>query len=240
MTSKKTDEKINYFQTATSWADDYYTMAIASRNRWKAGVLYVALPITCLSLLCVLVLVPAQRIEPMIVHHYEDGHISVDPVSQIEAPTNKAEMESELVRYVISRESYDSTSYDNQYQLVNWLSNNNVAREYMQTQSHTNKFSPINRLSDHGIRTVHIENVVFLDNQKDNDKPNNHQKHHNLAEINFTVTDSEKNGSAKASKPMTALISWDYRGTPNDPDQKWRNWDGFTVTSYQLQQRSVS
>ncbi len=184
-------------------------------------------------------LVPLQHMEPLLVNHYEDGRVSVQPIKQPYAPTNPAQVESEIVRYVINRESFDPTSYDMQYSLVNLLSSNFVAKEYRHTQSSAQTNSPINRLGTHGFRTVHVDSVIFLDTELNNNDKANTKHHHNLAQINFSITDHDRNSVLQKSKAFTALISWQYQGTPSDPGDQWRNWDGFTVTRFTKQQRNV-
>lgn len=234
----------DYFRLARNWSDDFYAATYASRNRWRAASLYVFLPLSLLLLLCVVMLVPAQHLEPLIINHYEDGLVSVVPLKQPYAPTDRAEVESEIVRYVINRESYSAASYNTQYSLVNLLSDNTVAKQYMTSQDASNKNSPINRLGDKGYQTVHIESVVFLDNvaanlSQRNEKAKRSTQHHNLAQVDFTVTAYDNASGAATHVPLTALISWTYRGTPRDPKQMWQDWDGFTVTQYSVEERNV-
>ena len=229
----------NYFVEARSWADDMYTSAIISRNRYKLAF-FAAMGLAGLLAIAIDGLIPLQQLTPLLVNHYQDGRVSVEPIKQPFAPTNQAEVQSELVRYVINRESYDATSYNTQYSLINLLSSRGVARQYMNTQSTDNKRSPISLLGNRGFRTVYVDSVVFLDSKRENKgKPKAQQTHHNLAEINFTITDHFKNSSQQKTKALTALVSWDYRGTPSDPNDRWRNWNGFTVTRYSTQQRNV-
>lgn len=229
----------DYFQLARHWADDYYLATETAKNRWRAACLYGFVPLTGLLLLLLTFLVPAQKIQPLLVNHYENGVVEVTPIQSQNYPKNRAQMESELVRYVVNRESYSAASYNEQYSLVNLLSDSRVAEQYMQAQSAKNKTAPINTLGNKGYRSVKVESVVFLDSADQNQTDDSSTKHSNLAQVNFTVTDHDPATGATSSVPLTALIRWEYRGTPKDPALLWKNWDGFTVTSYQLQQRNV-
>lgn len=231
--------KKNYFVEARSWADDMYTSAIISRNRYKLAF-FVAMGLAILLTIAVDGLIPLQHMEPLLVNHYQDGRVSVEPMKQPYAPTNQAQVQSEIVRYVINRESYDPSSYDTQYSLINLMSNREVAKQYINAQSTGNKHSPINVLGNNGFRSVHVDSVVFLDSELENkDKPKSQQTHHNLAQINFIITDHFKDSARQKTTALTALVSWDYRGTPSDPNDMWRDWDGFTITRYTVQQRNV-
>jgi type IV secretion system protein VirB8 len=231
--------KKNYFVEARSWADDMYTSAVISRNRYKLAF-FIAMGLAVLLTIAVDSLIPIQHLEPLLVNHYQDGSVSVQPIKQPYAPTNQAQAQSELVRYVVNRESYDSTSYYAQYSLINLISDRDVAQQYIKEQSTGNKHSPINVLGNHGFRSVHVDSVVFLDSKLENKgKPKAQQTHYNLAQINFNITDHVKDSAKKKTTALIALVSWDYRGTPSDLDDSWRDWDGFTITRYTVTQRNV-
>ena len=62
--------------------------------------------------------------------------------------------------------------------------------------------------------------------------------HQNLAKVDFEVTLHDyKTGRVKLI-PLTVLISWVYKGMPSNPANRWMDWNGFTVTDYQVQQRN--
>ena len=231
--------KNNYFVEARSWADDMYTSAIISRNRYKLAF-FVAMGLAILLSIAVDGLIPMQHMEPLLVNHYQDGRVLVQPMKQPYAPANQAQIQSEIVRYVVNRESYDPSSYDAQYSLINLMSNRQVARQYISAQSAKNKKSPINILGNHGWRSVHVDSVLFLDSTlKNHGKPKSQQTHHNLAQINFSITDHFKDSARQITKALTVLVSWEHRGTPSDPSDMWRDWDGFTITRYGVEQRNL-
>lgn len=237
--SKTKKNAPSYFVEAKSWADDLYTSAIISRNRYKYAF-FIAMGLSVLLAIAIDGLIPLQHMEPLLINHYEDSRVSVLPIKQPTAPLNQAQVESDIVRYVINRESYDPSSYDTQYSLIHLLSNNEVAKEYRDVQSMNDPHSPINQLGDRGFRTVHVDSVIFLDSViKNKHQPPSQQTHDNLAQINFTITDHFKHSAIQKTNAFTALIAWTYRGTPDDPEDRWRNWDGFTVTRYTVEQQNV-
>lgn len=229
----------SYFVEARSWVDDLYTSAIISRNRYKLAFL-VSMGLAIMLTIAISGLIPLQHMEPLLINHYPDGRVSVVPIAQPYAPTSQAPVESDIVRYVVNRESYDASSYDTQYSLINLLSDNNVAQQYINEQSSSNKSAPINQLGDKGFRTVHIDSVVFLDSTlKNNGESSTKRTHYNLAQVNFTITGHATNSSNKHTTALTALVAWCYQGTPSSPSDRWRNWDGFTITRYTVEQRNV-
>lgn len=158
---EKIPQSESYFQQARSWADDIYTSVITSRNRWRALCLYVLLPITFLFLVMISFLIPIQHIQPFLVHHYENGLVTVESTGISHRPKNRAEIESDIVRYVVNRESYSAASYPEQYSLVNLLSENSVSDEYVKAQSSQNKESPINTLGKKDIVMCKFQALFF-------------------------------------------------------------------------------
>lgn len=232
-----THSEQNYFTQAASWADDIYTAAISRANRYKIAFIISLIAVGLLAL-SIAAMMPLEKTELVVVHQSDDGVVWVEPEKQTYAPTNRAQTESELVNYVINRESYSAYSFHAQYSLINVMSNDTIAKEYDEEQSAHNRDSPINTLTNKAEKIVHIDNVVFLDNINLNSENGNKISHQNLAQVNFTVIVKDTNGVIESTIPLTALISWTYRGIPKNPDIRWQNWNGFTVTHYSLQQRN--
>lgn len=219
----------NYFQLAQHWADDYHLMATLAHKRWRFFCLVLLVPALLLCLLCIAVLIPLQHLQPLLINHYQDGSVTVTPIKQTDIPSNKAEQSSDILRYVIHRESYSRYSLRNNYQLIRLLSKPTVFNQYQQ-QLH---------LKYNHYKTVTINSVLFLDRDSQQNPKKNRLQHHNLAQVDFTVVDHNIANGQMKYLPKTALISWEYRGTPKDPMAAWRDWNGFTVLSYQVQSRFI-
>lgn len=229
-----------YFTLARHWADDFYSLTLASRNRWRSLALYVLLPLVFLLLVMMTFLVPAQHLSPLLINHYQNGLVTAQPMTQANAPMNQAQVESDLVRYIKNREAYSAVTYRSQYQLVELLSNANVFQQYLASQSSHNPNSPVNRLGRQGSRSVSVSNINFLDNVLDNKTDALHHDHHNLAQIDFTVTEFNPKTNETVKLPLSALVSWRYQGTPEDPNLAWENWDGFEVTYFKASERHTN
>jgi type IV secretion system protein VirB8 len=231
------EHTVSYFEKAKSWSNDIYTEAIVSRNRYRAVFIWSLFLMTGLLIL-IFMLLPLEHTEMIVVHRMDNGTVWVETPHTKYVPKHAAEVKSEIVRYVINRESYSADAYSEQYSLVNLLSSRDVAKHYIQSQNLDNKKAYINRFGHRRIRTVHVENVIFLDRLSLN-RPKHKSSHHNLAQVDFTVTDRNKLTGKTRKHAFLALISWRYRGTPKDPVSKWRDWDGFTVTRYSIDQRNI-
>ena len=181
-------------------------------------------------------LIPIQHLQPLIIHHYTDGRVTVDPVTDSSLLLDRAQLENDLVRYVVNRESYDPMAYADQYHLILWMSDSAMAGSYIDSQRSTNSSSLIHQLGSHRYRTVHIDNVVILDEMPTD--PNTRGNHHNLAEVHAVLVDHSLNTSVKRSQAVSVIMSWEYTKPSMDPDIRWRNWDGFQVTHYQKKHRN--
>lgn len=231
-------ENNNYFQLARSWADDYQTVIIASRNRYRVD--FLGITVLCIvSIITALSLLHTHEYIPLLVHHYEDGTVTVDQAENNYVPESQAEVESELVRYLVNRESYDPSSFSEQYKLVTLMSDNDVSQAYHHDQSSDDTTSFIATFGNRVVRSVKIQDVNFLDNLSLNNAKKHDTNHKNLAEINFVVTDKDVKYGVEKRTPYVAILSWAHNGIPNDPEARWLNWNGFTVTDFQRNQRTL-
>jgi len=236
MKAKKPTSR-DYFNRAKSWADDNFSALQQSRNRYQLAFL-IGLSLNMVSVITIAILADYQTLVPLIVHHYDNGITTIEPSTSTNAPINKTQIESDIVRYINHREAYDISSYRMQFDLINLLSNDTVGNEYSLEQDKSQKNAPINLLKTDASREVHVYSVNFLDtsalNQEDLVK-----NHHNLAEIVFTLTDKHKSGQILQTEHYSALISWDYTAPPTSPALRWQNWDGFQVVRYSKTLRNV-
>lgn len=234
----KKDSYQDYFNRARTWADDNFSQLQQSRNRYQTAFL-LAMGLNIAAVFGVAILANMQTLVPLLVHHYDNGIVTVEPLTNKNAPINKAQVESDIAKYITNREAYDSASYRAQFDLIALLSDEKVNKEYLQEQDKNTKEAPINTLSLHASRSVHIYNINFLDtlifNQEDL-----HKNHQNVAEVAFTITDTDKNNSSKTAViHYNALISWQYATPSKVPGERWLNWDGFRVIRYSKQMRNV-
>lgn len=235
--SKPKTEK-DYFKSARSWADDIYTSTIVSRNRYKMAFLGMT-ALCALLALSVMVLAPIQHTELVVVHEGDNGFSWLSTTKSHEHISSSwAKTQSEIAHYVVARESYDPTTYQYQTGLVQLLSSPRVQAEYEISQDSSNKSSPINLLGSKGYRTVTVKGVFQLDSKSKN--VGKQKNHTNLAQVNYVVEDHFFGGEGQSIKTdYTVLVSWKYTGIPSQPSEMFRDWDGFKVTKFIVQQTSA-
>lgn len=227
----------HYFKQARSWADDQFGRLEQSKNRYQAAFLS-AMGLNVAALIVISMLAHYQTLVPMLVHHYDNGVTTIEPISNQQTPINHTQIESDIVRYIELRESYDTSSYRAQFELVNLLSNNTVAKEYLTEHEASNAASPIHTLANHGKREVHIYSINFLDSLLANER-DIHKDHHALAEVVFSLMDTDKSTGKSTTTHFNAMISWRYGNPSDSPEIRWKNWDGFEVIRYSKQPRIV-
>ena len=221
----------DYFKQANDWSDDYYLTIYGSRNRYRVAFFFMSM--VCLSLACAITaLVPAQHFEPLLVHHYDSGTVSISPLRASPLPFSQAEVESDIIRYVTNRESYSKFAFEHQANLVNLLSSEKQSEVYNRQQQLNQPTAYINQFGDQYEKSVQVESVIFLSSAMDKNK-------HNLAEVNFTTQVINVHTGQKKSQHFVATLSWVYLGIPEDLTTRWQNWSGFQVTDYRVSQRSL-
>ncbi len=229
----------SYFKQACDWADDKFGLLEASRARYQLAF-YIAMGTTLSLALALACLAPLKQVQTIAVHHYQNGVTTVEAQSAQDTPANQAQVESDIVRYVINRESYDDSSYRAQFELVQLLSNNSVAKEFETEQTASNPDAPINQLGTRITRSVHVYSINFIDADSLNQKEiKAKQNHHNLAEVVFSVKDHDKAANRDSEKQYTALISWRYIKPSQSIEERWKNFDGFEISRYTKSQRNV-
>lgn len=234
---KKITPSQKYFERAANWADDCFGLMEASRTRYKIAFLG-SLFVNSTLALAIAMMLPLKQIEPLVIHHYENGMTTVDAPHQTESLMNKSQVESDLVRYVTERESFEVNSYRAQYDLVTHLSNHTVFLQYQDQQKVSNPQSPINTLGNRMERSIHIFSVNFLDEESRN-TTDVKKNHHNLAEVVFDAIDRDKTNGKTTKGSYNALLSWHYIKPSQNPAERWQNWDGFEVLSYHIQPRNT-
>jgi type IV secretion system protein VirB8 len=190
-----------------------------------------------IALIVIGVLAHYQTIIPLLVHHYDNGVTTVE-AAHTNTPLNRTQVESDIARYIQFRESYDDSSYRAQFELIHLLSNNTVAKEYVMEHDASNKTSPIKILGNHSKREVRLYSINFLDSLLANEE-DVHKDHHALAEVVFSLVDTDKLSGKSIATHYNAMISWHYTTPPASPEARWQNWDGFEVIRYSKQPRVV-
>lgn len=225
-----------YFKEAKDWYFDRYESAEMAANRWFMAFL-AAFSVVLLLVGTLFILLPLKTLVPIVIHqNTKTGEVWVSPPKTLKIPPNSAEVEADITHYIIARENYFLDDLNERFHEVLALSNSRVAKTYVAFESTTNSASLINQLGRRGSRTVHIEDVVFLDRAGTHEIRPFPIPSENLAKVDFTTETTDKAGIVQEAA-WVATLSWDYRGLPSTQEAAWMNWNGFTVTHYHVEPR---
>ena len=67
--------------------------------------------------------------------------------------------------------------------------------------------------------------------------PGQHFK--NMAQVQFVLKDHVFGQTQEATTSYKAMVSWRYKGMPNNPKEMLMNWDGFEITHYWVTPMSI-
>lgn len=220
-----------YFKEANRWFIDNYKAASAKCAMYRAG--FVVLSVLSLLMAVALILtLPLKSYVPL--------PILVDSENRVIKPINtKADklpiiepmVEHDVVGYILNRENYSPYQIEHQITKIVHSSSVEVLQDYEKLLNSDS--SPIKLYGKEGRVETQINNVVFLES------PSEHKAFEELSsqlvQVDFTKKTNLK-GASKEEK-LTALLTFDYLGIPDDEIKAWHNWNGFVVTSYQIRRR---
>lgn len=237
--SPNSTDKDDYFEEAQGWSEQRYQIQEVISNRWQLAF-WLMIGFSLLLLIFLTLLLPLKSWEPIVIYrNTQTGEVWVQPAKDHYLPETIGEVESDLVRYVSARETYSLMDNNVRKKQVHDSSSPAVTKTYDDGQDRNNPQNLINVLGQSGVRSVKVQDVVFLDNSSNifDKKKKEQQKMPSLAKVDFITTDIK--GEITIQKYWVATLSWEYLGQPDSQDAAWLNWNGFTVTNYRVDQRNL-
>lgn len=239
MNERNHTNESDYFEEAKDWAYERYQIQEVMANRWQLAF-WLAMIVSMLLLAGYFFLLPLKSWEPIVINHNaQTGEVWVNSLKNHYLPETSSEIESDLVRYVVARETFSLIDNIMRSRQVQYTSSTEVAKFYNQNQDSNNPQSSIRMYGSKGIRTVKIQDIVFLDNfnKAVGSKTDQADEIPTLARVDFITTETRNN--ATIQKYWVATVKFEYNGVPEEKEVAWLNWNGFTVTSYRVDQRNI-
>ncbi len=225
-----------YFDAASDWAVERVETLQVTACRWQAAFWGM---VVCLliALVAIMAITPLKTVEPIIIQKdLQTGEVFVKPGEPANLTKSIQETESDLTRYVMARETYSLVDEEVRYRQVQYMSSPDVFQPYVEERRSTNESSFEALLGEKGLRTVSVEDVVFLDASAPSLGPKKRALIQPIAKVDFITTETAHQQVIK--KYWVATIKFTYFGTPDTKEAAWANWDGFTVTSYRVDARN--
>ena len=129
-----------------------------------------------------------------------------------------------LGRYLIARETYDSTDLRDNYHAVDLMSGGNESRLFRQWADPSNPASPIHVYGVSARRTIRIKSIAFLNTDQ--------------AQIRFTATEEHTSAPPKMSD-WIATMAYRFGFAPAEDAARLVNPLGFSVTHYRIDQEVI-
>ncbi len=222
-------------QVAKDWFYDRYQMQEVLANRWQLAF-WIQLILSLLLVFFLIILLPLKSWEPIVIERdTQTGEVWVRS-TQESLPKLSSEIESDLVNYVVGRETYSTIDHDERYQQIQFSSTPRIFKAYKEADNVNNPNGLSKSLGEVGLRKVVVEDIIFLDGSNVKQKGGS-VKPPSIAKVDFTTVDTI--GEMTFKKYWVATMTWEYLGTPNRKEAAWINWNGFTVSSYRVDQRNV-
>lgn len=217
----KRDFMNRYSAEGSGWENEIFASVYQSRNR--AWILtFIAMGIALLAIFTLIMILPLRTFEPYIVTvDRSTGYVEVTKGLQAGNLTqDEAITQSNLVRYLSARESYNPNSkvLRENYDFVALLSGGSALKEYQQLWNGENPDNPSIQLGHKASVDIRIQSVSFL-----NDK---------TASIRF-LREIRKDNVLKTST-WNAIIDFQYVQKPMKMIDRFSNPLGFQITNYRL------
>lgn len=211
------------------WFYDRYQSQSVWLRRFQLAFLLQAL-LNLLLAVIVVILLPLTHYFPVLIKQNTQTGETFVSLPKKAMTVDRPQIESDLVDYVISRETYSYVDRHSRYQHVAARTGVDLLPDYRRSQIQNSQSNLVTRLGKAGLRRVTVEEVVLLSHADESDQKN-------LAKIDFmTITQSY---GRQHKHYWVATLAWNYEGPPKDKRLLWENWNGFTVTFYRIDQRNT-
>jgi len=210
-----------YFEQGGTWEHSIYANMKASKNRaWI--IAFVSMVISGLSILCLMLLLPLKTYEPYVITvDSTTGYVEMTrELAKGKLSENDAVTESNLVKYITLRESYNPHILKNNYTNIALMSDKQALQEFEELWSAENPNNPSKKLGVDGSIDVKIKSVSFISDD--------------IAQIRFLTETRERNIIKRSH--WSSIIKFQYTQKPMKMIERFSNPLGFQVTSYRKSQ----
>ena len=217
----------SYYKQARGWQYDVFDSLVLSRARY-CKAFYMMSGLFALLLLCMLVLLPMRKIVPVVIHRDSAGvnYVSTADFTQ-QFSHSPEQIKSEIYHFVTYFEGYSATTFNLSDAYVKAQATPSVYNRYAE---HIGSSDLLKKLGTKGYRQVVVNYIQLVNSTKNAGQLNPK----NEAIVTFSVMDKLYSGQVQSKTTYQAIVTWAYKGLPRTPQQQFMNFDGFTVTSYQV------
>ncbi len=216
-----------YYAEAATWSADVHGALRASRRVawWVAGAACLVAVVEGLALAA---LAPLKTVVPYTISvDRQTGYVeTVRPLAPGALSQDAAVTQSNLVQYVLARETFDATDLREAYRKAVLLSGGDARADYERLMKKTTPESPLNLYAPTTVVQTTIKSVSLL-------SPT-------TALVRFDTTRREGGAPPSAPQPWVAAIAFRYTSVAASDGDRFVNPLGFQVTRYRRDAESAA
>jgi type IV secretion system protein VirB8 len=213
------DARAHYYESAASWAQD--THASLRKSRKTAWIIAgVAVGVAGLQAIAMAFLLPLKQSVPYtITVDRETGYVQttrgvdLGPLSESEAVA-----QSFAVQYVLARETFEASDYQDKYRKTLMWSQGAAETEYLREWDKNNPVGIQNRVRPTTRIKVTVKSVTILGPRS--------------AMVRFDTEQSEGPASGGMRQPWVASLTYSFSGKPISEQDRYMNPLGYQIATY--------
>lgn len=215
------------------WYQDKYQHVLVQRNL-LALISLVSMGVALVAVFTVARLAPLKSVEPYLLQVEEKTGITqkVEPIARAEIANSDAVNRYFVATYLRTREGYNPTTINFNYDIVRVMSSTDVFSQYRRTLDAANPASLTARLGATGKRTVKINSMAYISNVRVNAQDRTTPDR--IMQIRFSTT-SEVPNAADQTEQWVATITFVYADLQLNEAERLLNPIGFRVVNYQVE-----
>jgi type IV secretion system protein VirB8 len=208
-----------YLEDAETWDHELYVDVVRSRDRARL-IAGASLLIAMLAVATTMILLPLKTYQPYVVTvDKSTGYAEVTKgLYEGKLTQDDAVTESNLVRYISTRESYNPSVLRESYNTVSLMSVGNALKEFQQLWDGQNPDNPSVKMGKQAAVDIKIKSVSLL-----NDR---------TASVRFSR--EYRDSSQVKVSDWNAILDFQYVQKPMRMEDRFLNPLGFQVTSYRV------
>lgn len=228
---KRTQRQVS--DSSRHWYQDKYQHVLVQRNL-LALLSLISMAVALVAVFTVARLAPQKSVEPYLLQVDEKTGITrkVEPISRTELANSDAVNRYFVANYLRSREGYNPTTINYNYDVVRVMSSTDVFTQYRRTIDASNPESLTAKLGAAGKRTVKINNMAYISNARINN-PNARTTPEQIMRINFTST-TEVPNAPDVTERWAVTMTYVYTDLQLNEAERLLNPIGFRVVNYQV------
>lgn len=215
------------------WYQDKYQHVLVQRNL-LALISLVSMGVALVAVFTVARLAPQKSVEPYLLQVEEKTGITqkVEPISRTEIANSDAVNRYFVATYMRSRENYNPTTINYNYDVVRVMSSTDSFGQYRRTIDASNPLSLTARLGSTGKRTIKINSMAYISNQRVNAEQRTTPER--IMQVRFSST-SEVPNAPDLTEQWVATLTFVYAELQLNEGERLLNPIGFRVVNYQVE-----